>query len=323
MSSQPSQGGSVAGAVDEIDLVKLVQTLWTGRWIIAGVTAVAILCAALYLNVASYKYTARLTLTPTQGSASTLSSKLGGFGDLASLAGINMPQDPSALSFTLYVEGVHSRSLAEALAKHEDLMRVIYHREWNAATKRWEQPTGFVRSAATAVKRLLGVPVLDWRPPDGARLQEFMDKEVGLEQDPKKPFVTITFDHEDPAFATRLVTTLNAELDNLLRRKALMRATGNIEYLSRQLAQVTIAEHREAIAQALSEQEKQKMAASSSAPYAAEPFGETSASARPTWPKPAVVLAGSLILGLGLGASAILVRVRIQDSSSQNLDSLK
>src|SRR5690606_14258844 len=122
-----------------------------------------------------------------------------GFGDLASLAGLNMPQDPSALSFTLYVEGVHSRSLADALAKHKDLMRVIYHREWNAATGRWEKPTGFVRSAATAVKRVLGVPVLDWRPLDGARLQEFMDEEIGVEQDPKKPFVTITFDHEDPA----------------------------------------------------------------------------------------------------------------------------
>lgn len=305
MNGEAPASGSVA-ADDEIDLVELVRTLWAGRWIIAGVTTATLLLAVLYLNIVTYTYTARLTLTPAQASGSTLTSKLGGLGDLASLAGINMPQDSNALAFSLYVEGVHSRSLADALARHKDLMRVIFHRDWNAASGIWQEPKGFVRSAATTVKHMLGIPVFDWRPPDGARLQEFMDEEVGIEQDPKKPFVSITFNHEDPAFASRFVSTLNSELDNLLRQKALARANGNIEYLSTQLGKVTIAEHREALAQALSEQEKQRMAASSSAPYAADPFGTATASARPTAPRPVLVLAASLMAGLLLGTLAAL-----------------
>jgi hypothetical protein len=306
MNGEAPAGRSVA-ADDEIDLVELVRALWGGRWIIAGVTAGTVLLAILYLNVATYTYTARLTLTPAQSSGSTLSSKLGGLGDLASLAGINMPQDSNALAFSLYVEGVHSRSLADAMARHNDLMRVIFHRDWNAASSTWQEPKGFVRTTATTVKHMLGIPVFDWSAPDGARLQEFMDEEVGVEQDPKKPFVTITFDHEDPAFATRFLSTLNSELDNLLRQKALARANGNIEYLSIQLGKVTIAEHREALAQALSEQEKQRMAASSSAPYAADPFGTATASARPTAPRPVLVLGAASFAGLLLGILCTLV----------------
>lgn len=312
MNGDAPESGPATTADDEIDLVELIRTLWNGRWIIAGATAAMLLLAVIYLNVATYTYTARMTLTPAQASGSTLTSKLGGLGDLASLAGINMPQDSSALAFSLYIEGVHSRSLADALVRHQNLMQVIFHRDWNSTAGTWREPTGIVRSTATAAKRVLGVPVLDWRPPNGARLQEFMDKEVGVEQNPKKPFVTITFDHEDPDFAARFVSTLNMELDNLLRQKALARANGNIAYLSAQLGKVTIAEHREALAQTLSEQEKQRMAASSSAPYAAEPFGNATASPRPTSPRPILVLAASLMAGLLLGTLAALGVARLR-----------
>jgi len=311
MDGEVPTGGSAA-ATDEIDLAELARALWGGRWIIAGVTGAVLLAAVLYLNFATYKYTARLTLTPAQASGSTLTSKLGGLSDLASIAGINMPQDSSALAFSLYVEGIHSRSLADAMARHRNLMQIIFHRDWNAAKSAWQEPTGFVRSTATAIKRMLGIPVYDWRPPDGARLQEFMAEEVGIEQDPKKPFVTISFDHEDPVFAARFISTLNSELDNFLRQKALARANGNIEYLSIQLGKVTIAEHREALAQALSEQEKQRMVASSSAPYAADPFGTATASAHPTAPRPVLVLAASLMAGLLLGTLAALGICRLR-----------
>ena len=82
--------------------------------------------------------------------------------------------------------------------------------------------------------------------------------------------------------------------------------------LSAQLGKVTIAEHREALAQTLSEQEKQRMAASSSAPYAAEPFGNATASPRPTSPRPILVLAASLMAGLLLGTLAALGVARLR-----------
>lgn len=290
---------------DEIDLGELFRTLWAGRWMIALVALGMLVLAGIYLRVATYRHTAELFLTPAQSGGS---SRLGGLGGLASFAGINLPQDSGELSFALYQQGVHSRGLAEALSRHPDLMRTIFAAEWNAETGQWEKPEGFVSSAITSLKNVLGVPVYDWRPPDAGRLQVFLQQEVEVTEDMKNPFVTVTFRHENPAFAVHFLTILNSELDSILRRKALERSTGNIAYLSEQLGKVTIAEHREAIAQALTEQEKERMAASSSAPYAADPFGAPSASVRPTSPRPTLVLAASLVMGGILGTLLVLVR---------------
>jgi len=288
---------------DEIDLRELFRTLWTGRWTIALVTAAFVALAVIYLHVATYRYTAELVLTPTQSSNT---SRLGGLGGLASLAGVSLPQDQKEMSFSLYQQGVHSRGLADALARHKPLMRVVFANEWNVDAGRWQQPRGAMSSMVGALKNILGVPVYEWRTPDGARLQTYLKREVGVAEDMKKPFVTLTFDHKDPEFAVYFLNTLNVELDNILRQKALERATSNIAYLSEQLSRVTITEHRAAIAESLSEQEKQKMAASSSAPFAADPFGTASASLRPTSPRPPLVLIMSLIGGVMLGSLVVL-----------------
>ncbi|MFA7439930.1 MAG: Wzz/FepE/Etk N-terminal domain-containing protein [Sphingomonadaceae bacterium] len=305
VSTQPANSPDTQIASDEIDLRELFRTIWAGRWIIMVVTAAFLGLASLYLHNATYRYTAELTLTPAQSGGG---AKLAGLGGLASLAGINIPQGQEELSFSLYAEGVHSRGLAEALAAHPDLMRVIFSNEWNEETGQWQQPRGFVSSTIAVIKNLLGAPTFAWSPPDGARLQEFLQREVEVAQDPKNPFLTLRFNHKDPAFAVRFLNTLNNELDNILRRKALERSTGNIAYLSSQLERVTLAEHRAAIAESLSEQEKQRMAASSSAPYAADPFGSANASLRPTSPRPSLVLVASVLGGIIFGSLLVLVR---------------
>lgn len=295
---------------DEIDLAELIGKLWEGRWLIALVTGTTLLLAVLYLHLATYRYTAQLTLTPAQNAGSQLTSRMGGLGGLASLAGVSLPQDSSAMAFSLYVEGVHSRVLADAVANHPDLMRIVFEEEWNAVGEQWREPTGLVATTVRTAKGILGAPLADWRAPDGARLQEFTAQEVGISQDPREPFVTLTFNHKDPEFAARFLDTLHHELDNLLRQRALLRTTGNIAYLSDQLGKVTIAEHRQAIAATLSEQEKQRMSASSSAPYAADPFGPANVSRTPTSPRPVLVLIGGILLGMVAGGALVLIRAR-------------
>lgn len=303
--TEAEEGPAARIADDEIDLGELLRTIWAGRLTILLVAGAFLMLAILYLHVATYRYTAQLILTPAQASGT---SRLGGLGGLASLAGINLPQDQGDLSFSLYQEGVYSRGVADALARHPDLMLVVFGNEWNAGTGQWEKPESFVSSAIATVKHVLGAPVYAWRQPDGARLQEYVKREVSVAEDMKKPFITVTFTHPDPDFAISFLNKLNAELDNILRQKALERSTGNIAYLSEQLERVTIAEHRAAIAESLSEQEKQRMAASSSAPYAADPFGNASASLRATSPRPSLILVASVVGGVMIGCLIVLLR---------------
>lgn len=308
MNRKPHSDTVTTNAADEINFVEVARTLWAGRKTITICVSLVLFPVLLYLHFATYKYSASLSVTPAQSETEGIARKMGGLGGLASLAGVNLPQDSGAMAYSLYLEGVHSRSLADAVARHEDLMQVIFYKEWNDDTKRWQKPSGILRSAVPIIKAAIGSPVTAWSPPDGARLQEYLKLELGVFQDPKSPLAILSFQHPDPRFATRLLNTVNTEMDALLRAKALNRANGNIAYLSEQLGKVTIAEHREAIARSLSEQEKIRMSASSSAPYAAEPFGTATASLQPTTPNPVLFLAIGIVAGLLIGAALVFIR---------------
>lgn len=295
-------------ADDEVDLREVAAALWAGRWLVAAITAVALLAAVLFLHLATYRYTATLTLAPTQSGGFGNAARMSGLGSVASLAGVSLPQDSSELDFTLFTEGVHSRQLADRLARRPELMHQLFAAQWDADAKQWRQPASALASIIRPLKRVLGIPVYPWAPPDGAQLQEFLQHAVKVQTNTDNPFITLSFDSKDPALTTTLLNDLAQDLNEILREKALRRATDNIDYLSKLVDRVTIVEHRLAIIQALGEQERKRMLANSGTPYAADPVGAASVSMRPTSPKPMVILVFALAGGLVLGVIVVLLR---------------
>ena len=67
-------------------------------------------------------------------------------------------------------------------------------------------------------------------------------------------------------------------------------------------------EHREALAELISQEEQKLMFASRGKYFIAEPYINPTISLHPTAPKPKLILALSLVLGLFLGATFVLVR---------------
>lgn len=268
------------------------------RWpvVLAGLGA-ALLSAILYLHLATYRYTAELRVTAVY-SAHQLPSGLSG---IASLAGINLPGDKAVTPIALYSEAMRSRDVAAAVVADPLLMRHIFADEWDAAAGRWRDPGGLARGLLDGTKRLLGVPVQPWSPPDAADVQRHLAKNLAIIEAPRTNVTTVAVNDPDPDMAKRLLATLNDAADRHLRERALARSGEYIAYLERKLLEVQVAEYRESLVQALSAQERTRMMASSDAPYSAEPLGAITASVRPTTPKPAVVLAAALVFGLLLG----------------------
>ena len=122
-----------------------------------------------------------------------------------------------------------------------------------------------------------------------------------ISQDIDTGIIVLSMNHEDPDFARELLWASHNILDEYLRERSLKRIERNIEYLTRKLTVLTVADLRQSVVEALSEQEKKRMAASSDLPFVAEPFGEPEQSDRPTRPKPILVLALSIISGLFSG----------------------
>lgn len=307
MPAEDEAGQSLRRNPDEIDLGEVFRQVWARRWLVLAITVASLCLAVLYLNLATYRYTASQTVTPTDADTAVMTSSLGSLSDLAKIGGINLPSSNNVFPFMIYTESLRSRNVANLLAKDETIMRRVFANEWNPSVNAFEEPESALRSLTGAIKQFLGLPRAPWKEPDSARLHEYMQREVSVIEDPKKPFVTIKFEHHDPEFAVYFVSRMHEEIDNQLRQNALRRSEESIRYLSDQLSRVTLAEHRAALAATLSEQEKSRMSASRSGPFAADIFAPAVASRRPTSPNVLLVLLIGLFGGFVVALATALV----------------
>lgn len=288
----------------EVDIMEVLALLWARRLTIVIVTGCTIFLGTLYLRVATYTYTAELKVTPTQEDKGLS----GSFGNLASLAGVNIANTKSVSPFTLYLEGILSRQVAEMLIKRSDVMTTVFRGQWDGNENRWVEPESMLQPVKDVIKFVLGFPSYDWQEPSAADLERYIQKNVTVEEDQKTSIARVTFDHPNPDFAVKFLSYLHEATDQILRERTLVRSTQYIEYLQKKLDSVTVADHRAALVQALSEQEKLRMMASSNVAFAAEPFGPVTSSARPTSPQPAMVLALSALLGILISVGVIFVK---------------
>jgi uncharacterized protein involved in exopolysaccharide biosynthesis len=293
----------------EIDLLMLINIAWSRRWLVLASTFLATVAAWAYVWWTVPVYTAQLALIPAQDSDMPAPRSLGGLASIASIAGLGLPADRGGISFLLYKEGVASRAVAEVLSRQQEVMRTIFSGEWDEKGQCFSKPRrGFIRAAASGVKSLLGYRTREWREPDAVRLQEYIRKHVRVGEDAEQPILRLTYQHEDPAFAADLLMRVHAALDEELRERARRRAAAHIEHLSGQLQQARVVEHRNAIAQSLSEQEKTLMMASSALAFAAEPVDTVQVSPAPTHPRPLPILMLGIASGFGIGLALALIR---------------
>jgi hypothetical protein len=254
-----------------------------------------------------------MVVTQVQGSGDQSSSHMNSLSSLATLAGLNMgpSSGQSAYQFRYYLDSLYSRDLANDLAKNKYLMKRIFPNGWDEQSQSWHQSKPTLSELIMGgITWALGARSLPWAPPDGAQLQAYLLEPGNLEvhEDIKRPdHAVIEIDSTDPAFAIELLNAVNLTANDHLRMRALRRTIQNIDYLSKELSTVTVAEHREAIMQSLSEQEKIKMSAGSGAPYAADVFEMPSVPLKRLSPRPSKDYPVALLKGVLVGAAIVLL----------------
>lgn len=306
--SSPGSDQEILNDSDEIDILALMRRLIDKKWQITGISLLGFFFAIIYLHMATPVYSVELKITPAPASSATggLSKKLGSLGGLAALAGVSVGSSSgdSATPFDLYLEELKSRELANELAKDPQIMTTIYSGQWDKESKTWQKPQSILSPVKSALKSVLGIPQRPWRAPNGVALQGYMEAVVAIIKPSAKdpPITIISMEHPDPAFAIYFLSRMNELADMRIRRVALARATEYAAYLSAKMNSAIIAEHRKDLSEALSEQEKSIMSASSSLPYAAVIVQMPTASDRPVKPSPVLVLVLGMMSGLIIGA---------------------
>lgn len=286
----------------------VIATIMRRWWLLPVGMLAALLLAAIYLHRADYLYSAELKVYAAPStSGSRPASPLGGLAALTGLAGGNTE---AVSPFRFYLDGLYSPEVANRLARDPEVMHSIFVGEWDQAARQWRQPSSLSASVRALVSGVLGLPQFGWQPPDANRLQAYIADNVTVRQSVKTPIATIGYDYPDPVFARKFVFKLHQTVDDYLREQQSARTRGNIAYLASKLETVTLAEQRQALVAALTEQERQAMLAYSNAPYAADPFDQVTSSAEPTRPRPVPVLLGAAVAGLILGIVAALLLAR-------------
>ena len=124
-------------AGNEIDLRELFAALWRGKWLIFSLCCVALVLASIYLRGAERKYTVSMTFKPVIEDSS--GPNLAGFGGLASLAGVSLPQSGSG-DFATYRTLLRSEEVAERVIGATELLPKIFKNEWDAQQAQFRQP---------------------------------------------------------------------------------------------------------------------------------------------------------------------------------------
>ena len=265
-----------------------------------GVMATVLILASLYLHVAPRLYSVRVEIVPTSQNGRPLGR---GLSALSSLAGLSLGRGGSS-QFGIFVQSLQSPVAAERLAKTPWLMHHLFPQMWSKRERRWREPPSGTRSIKSAIKSAIGFYVAPWRSPSTYDVYQYLQRNLAVDEDAKSGVVTLEIDSAHPKVATKLLVTLITDINDFLRKRALMRARSNIRYLSKKLSQVTIAEYRQALAEDLADQEKASMMASSPVPFVAEVLGPPLVSSQPVAPSPIAVMAAAVLLGIFFGTLA-------------------
>ena len=283
---------------NEISLSDIAAVLGRHTRLLVTVPLAMLVLAVIYLHLSEPKYAVTLKVTPTSSAQSALPIGLTGLADLTGLA---IPAGNETVDFELYLEGLQARETSAAVTRDQALLRRLFADQWDEEAGEWIEPGGLMRGTAGVIKAVVGVPGQDWRPPGAETVNEFLDEELVILRDRTGPVVSIMIEHSRPEVAQALLALLHQTVDSALRQKELDRTGAYVAYLKDQLANVSVTEYRQALHDILAEQEKRRMVASSTLPFAAEPFGEPTISVRPTSPRPLLTIVSSVLFGILLG----------------------
>jgi hypothetical protein len=292
---------------DEIDLRDLFFTLWGGKIYIILISIITVFLASLYLQSAERKYSVEYNLKPV-GETKTGPS-LSGLGGFASLAGIQLPTS-SNNDFNIFKELITAPEVSEIIFENKKIIRDIFISEWDETLNNFSKPpkSKIQVFVSDAKKLLTGNIDVNYMPPNPRRLAIFINENIQIGEDKNTGFLKITSQTSKPELILSLIIEATKASDKIMRQRYIDFSTEPLAFYKEKLRTARSREHREALAELIGKEEEKLMFASKGKHFIAEPYMNPSISLYPTAPKPKLILALSLVLGLFLGAAIVLIR---------------
>jgi len=279
---------------DELDFRELFQIIWQGKWIVVAIVTFFSISAIIYSLSLPNIYQSKALLSPVAEQGGSSGGQ--GFGGLADIAGISLPQSGGnaveaidkigTLSFFTnnILPNIYLPDLMAIDSWDASTQAVIYDENYNQETQTWTQiPSS--QESFLKFKKYLSVNKI---------------KKTG--------FVTISVKHQSPVVAQAWTELVVRELNEFFRVKDKAEATAAMEYLNAQMSQTSFAQIRQVIAQLLQQKIQQLTLIEVRDFYVYDYIDPPAVMEFKSEPARSIICIISALLGALLGVFVVLIR---------------
>jgi uncharacterized protein involved in exopolysaccharide biosynthesis len=280
---------SVSG--DLFDLRTFFLSTWQRKsLVVASVVAGAVLAGSIAaFQTPKYRSETILAEADNGKSGSGLAALAGQFGNLASLAGVNLGKGSGTLEESLAT--ITSNAVLYDFIDRNDLLKVILESRWDKKKSQWRH--GLINHRD---------------PTEWQAARDFRKKILTVAQDKKTHLVTLIIEWKDPEQAKDWADDLVKATNKRLKERAITVSTRNLEYLNQQLEKAATVDLRQAISRLIETETKNVMVARGNDEYALKIIDPAVVPQEKYSPRITliVMLGAALGLLLGLGIAMIL-----------------
>ena len=289
----------------EIDLAATIIIVLRGWWVVLIVLIVCLVIAADHIYKFKPSYVASMVVAPAESAGVSLgqtSRERAAFRQVFSGFGAG---GESANLFDQFTVILSSKSLAERVQSENELLQLVFRDAWDAETKMWKRPNGWVFRKKEELKKKLNMP--EWRPPNLEILAQFVKDNVAIEKVLRTNLYKLSVESSDPVFAADLLKLVVFGADDILRERDYKVVASNLTYIRGRLNGTTISEYRLLLIQLLAEREQRMMLMQGPNPYAFQIVEKISIPETPSSPKAIRTIFVAIVAGIIVGIVLTLI----------------
>jgi uncharacterized protein involved in exopolysaccharide biosynthesis len=283
------------------------MVLWGGKWLITAVTAAAAVISVVVSLSLPNIYTASALLAPAESSGGGLSGLMKQYGGLASLAGVSLPGGEEGGRAQLGMQLMRSRAFLGDFVERRDILPELM------AVESWDAGSGEVKFDPDDFEADTSTWVRDVNFPKRAKPslleahEEFMDI-LGVSEDKKTGYVTVSVDHQSPIVAAQWIDWLIEDVNTVVKAQDVAEAEKSIEYLKQQVANTSLADLQSMFFELIQSQTETVMLAEVRPEYVFKTIDPAVVPEEKSKPSRALICVFGTLLGGVLGVVIVLIR---------------
>lgn len=286
------------------DFLAIVKSGWV---IICACSFIAAVTMAVVLYFMPDQYRSQATINPRPTTASnSIQGAMGGLSSLGSLVGLTAGAEGGATPVALALATTQSRAFANHFVSKNQLVVEMFAGKYDPSTGKTiiDQQIYNYEKGEWLRRNAMGI----YAAPTPEEIYQRYQKLVWTELDKETGLITASLQWIDPVKAHKWLSLWIADADTYLRESALQEASGNLEFLHKELGKSNFTELTTQVSALYIEHLRQKMMASNQQHFMFDVIDPPNLPEEAVWPRRVLLSALGGIFGLLIGISFVFLR---------------